>query len=139
MMKDKDGITLSEKHGLNPSMILCLICGKDIGVAMNGRLKDDAQAPRFIKTGDICEDCKSLIDKGYVAMLEVKNEATSINDAEFTGRSLFVNGSVLPEEETSKVMFCNVKEFNYLMKLHNEAQEEDETEDWDEPEMKETK
>lgn len=49
-------IKLSPKHGVNPSMLQCACCGKDMGLALFGRLKGDAEAPRIIKN-DLCEDC----------------------------------------------------------------------------------
>lgn len=32
-------IKLSPNHGLNPSIIICPICGKDVSIALFGRLK----------------------------------------------------------------------------------------------------
>jgi hypothetical protein len=37
----KDSIRLSEKHGVNPSLMLCFYCGEASGVALLGRLKGD--------------------------------------------------------------------------------------------------
>lgn len=54
------GITLSKKHGLNPSMIICPICGKEESVAILDYIKGDKEAPRYIQ-GDICDECKARI------------------------------------------------------------------------------
>ena len=35
------GITLSKKHGLNPSMVICPICGKEESIAILGHIKGD--------------------------------------------------------------------------------------------------
>lgn len=35
------GVTLSKKHGLNPSMAVCPICGKVESVALLGHIKGD--------------------------------------------------------------------------------------------------
>lgn len=35
------GVTLSKKHGLNPSMAVCPICGKAESVALLGHIKGD--------------------------------------------------------------------------------------------------
>ena len=51
------GVTLSKKHGLNPSITVCPICGKEIGIALLGKLKGDEEAPRKI-IGDLCDDCR---------------------------------------------------------------------------------
>ena len=41
-------VTLSKKHGLNPSMVVCPICGKAESVALLGHIKGDEEAPRYI-------------------------------------------------------------------------------------------
>lgn len=73
----KDSITLSPKHGLNPSILQCPICHKDMGIALCGKLKDDAEAPKYMD-GGLCEDCR----KKYITILEA--------DEELTGRYCFV-------------------------------------------------
>lgn len=69
MEKDK-GILLSPKHGVNPSVLHCQCCGKDYGVALLGKLKGDAEAPRDIMQG-FCDSCQSVIDQGGVMIVEV--------------------------------------------------------------------
>lgn len=59
-------ITLSKKHGLNPSLACCFACGKEYGVAILGKLKDDKEAPKYILTQDLCDECKKFIDDGYI-------------------------------------------------------------------------
>lgn len=54
------GITLSKKHGLNPSMVVCPICDKAESVALLGHIKGDEEAPRYIQ-GDICDECKARV------------------------------------------------------------------------------
>lgn len=58
-------IPLSPKHGVNPSMITCVFCGEPKGVALCGRLKGDAEAPKYmIADYEPCETCKSNWSKG---------------------------------------------------------------------------
>lgn len=66
----KDSITLSPKHGLNPSILHCQCCGKEYGIGLAGRLKDDAEAPREVMHG-FCNECQSVIDQGGVMIVEV--------------------------------------------------------------------
>ena len=66
----RDSITLSPKHGLNPSILHCECCGKDYGLGMFGRLKGDEEAPKDIMHG-FCEDCSKVIDQGGVMIVEV--------------------------------------------------------------------
>ena len=63
-------IKLSPKHGVNPSITHCEGCGKEIGIAMFGRLKGDAEAPRDVAMG-LCDDCQKVIDQGGVMIVEV--------------------------------------------------------------------
>lgn len=56
----KKDIILSKKHGLNPSIEVCPICGKDIGITLFGYIKGDKEAPRYIQ-GDICDECKARV------------------------------------------------------------------------------
>lgn len=37
-------VTLSKKHGVNPSMVICPICGKEESVAILGYIKGDKEA-----------------------------------------------------------------------------------------------
>ena len=70
-MREKS-IRVSEKHGLNPSITHCEICGKEMGVAFFGRIKGDQQAPRDVYLG-LCDDCKRVIDSGGVMIIEVRD------------------------------------------------------------------
>lgn len=54
------GIRVSEKHGVNPSITICPICGKETGIALLGKLKGDKEAPRKI-IGDLCDKCKARV------------------------------------------------------------------------------
>ena len=59
----KDGITLHPEHGLNPSIEVCMICGEEMGIALLGN-NIKGQAPHHICTGEICDNCKKIIDDG---------------------------------------------------------------------------
>ena len=76
------GIRLSEKHGVNPSLIVCPVCGKDMAIALFGRLKGDAKAPMKVQGNELCDDCK----KEYITIIEVYSE----ENRKATGRQVFV-------------------------------------------------
>ena len=61
------GIKLSEKHGVNLAITLCPVCGKETGIAMLDKLKNDSEAPKYVLS-DICDDCVKAAgnDKIYV-------------------------------------------------------------------------
>ena len=66
----KDSITLSPKHGVNPSILHCECCGKEYGIGLAGKLKGDAEAPKDVMYG-FCDDCQKVIDQGGVMIVEV--------------------------------------------------------------------
>ena len=88
MVRSKS-IKLSPKHGINPSVLHCIACGKDYGVAMLGKLKNDEEAPKDIYRG-LCDKCQSVIDQGGVILIEVKDGETS-NNPYRTGRMVGLN------------------------------------------------
>jgi predicted hydrocarbon binding protein len=77
-MSHKDSITLSPKHGVNPSITHCECCGKEIGIALFGRLKKDEEAPRDIAMG-LCDDCQKVIDAKGLIIIEVRDGESSKN------------------------------------------------------------
>lgn len=82
--KDEDSILLSPKHGVNPSITHCEICGKEIGIALLGKLKDDAKAPIDVALG-LCDDCQKVMDAEGVIVIEVRDGETG-NNPYRTGR-----------------------------------------------------
>lgn len=69
---------LSKKHGLNPSITHCECCGKEIGIALFGKLKDDKEAPKDVFMG-LCDDCQKVVDSGGVMIIEVRDGEKSDN------------------------------------------------------------
>lgn len=72
------GIRLSEKHGLNPSITHCECCGKEIGIALFGRLDEDKEAPRDVAMG-LCDDCQKVVDAEGLMIIEVRDGEKSPN------------------------------------------------------------
>ena len=66
-------IRLSPKHGVNPSIMVCPICGKETGVALLGRLKGDTEAPRHIPDRIPCPECRKVLDQGGHFIIEVRD------------------------------------------------------------------
>ena len=65
-------LKLSEKHGLNPSITKCWICGNDIGIVLLGRLPNDVEAPMSACYGDICDKCGKDLELADL-LIEVKD------------------------------------------------------------------
>lgn len=75
----------SPTHGVNPSIMVCPVCGKETGVGLLGRLKGDAKAPRVISDSIPCEECKKVLDNGGHFIIEVR-DGESGNNPYRTGR-----------------------------------------------------
>lgn len=102
-------ITLSPKHGVNPSITHCEVCGKEIGIALLGKLKNDAEAPRDIYMG-FCDECQKVIDQDGLMIIEVR-------DGE-TGNNPYRTGRIIGVSKDFKERY-NIK--NYIMYMEQSA------------------
>jgi len=66
-------ITLLRKHGVNPSLLKCPVCGKDAGIALCGRLPKDEEAPREMVGDILCNECQSVVDKKGLLIIAVRD------------------------------------------------------------------
>lgn len=97
MARKSKSIKLSKKYGVNPSILHCFICGKETGIALLGKLKGDAEAPRDISNpNEICDDCMKQIKEGNKFFLECKDN-TDEHNPERTGRYVCIKGTALPQ------------------------------------------
>ena len=101
-MRDK-GIELSPKHGVNPSIIVCPICGKDVGIALLGKLKGDVEAPKTVQ-GDMCDECK----KSHIRIVEIAEN----NKA--TGRSVIIPRDALTIQIDKDIALMREFEFKEM-------------------------
>ena len=102
------GITLSKKHGLNPSITVCPICGKEIGIALLGKLKGDEEAPRKI-IGDLCDDCISKLGNDKIYIL-------AINDQGYGTKAIIVERSALNIPVKGYMILMKENEFDKVFK-----------------------
>lgn len=64
-MKKEKGLQLSKKHGANPAIDVCFWCGAEKGIILLGKLKDDAEAPKYLITDyEPCEKCRETFEQG---------------------------------------------------------------------------
>jgi hypothetical protein len=69
-------IRLSGKHGVNPALLVCFLCGKETGVALLGLLKGDAEAPRRMCDPEPCNECKDLMERGVILISVDESKTT---------------------------------------------------------------
>ena len=105
---------ISKQFGINPSVDTCFICGKETSVVLFGTSYKDkngktAKAPRNVCTGDICDDCKKIINEGGIFFIAVK-DGESGNNPYRTGQI----GAL--KEEAVQRMFPDFpyKKINYI-------------------------
>ena len=106
------GLRVSKKYGVNPSVEVCTICGKDMGVVLFGTSYKDANgkpsaAPHEVCTGSICDDCKQVIDNGGIFFIEVR-DGESGNSPYRTGRIIAV------KEDAVKKILKDYNKINYV-------------------------
>lgn len=74
MANKEEGIILSEKYGVNATLVKCWLCGKDTGeLVLLGKLPNDEKAPPYvIQKGHICKNCEKAMEDGQ-AILEIED------------------------------------------------------------------
>mgnify|MGYP007003721021 FL=1 len=102
------GVTLSKKHGLNPSITVCPICGKEIGIALLGKLKEDEEAPRKI-IEDLCDDCISKLGNDKIYIL-------AINDQGYGTKGIIIKRSALNIPVKGYMTLIKENEFDKVFK-----------------------
>lgn len=101
-------IRLSEKYGVNPSIIICPICGKEIGIALLGKLKGDKEAPRKI-IEDLCDDCISKLGNDKIYIL-------AINDQGYGTKAIIIERSALNIPVKDYITLMKENEFDKVFK-----------------------
>ena len=113
-------INLSSKYGLNPSVTHCECCGKEIGIALLGRLKGDVEAPRNIYMG-LCDDCKKVIDQEGLIIIEVRDGETGKNPYR-TGRLVGITKEAkerMFKDINSPICYMEESMFNQLFNIND--------------------
>lgn len=115
-------LKLSPKYGVNPSITHCFVCGKEVGLALLGRLKGDKEAPKDITDSSIlCPECEALVKAGNHFIIEAKDGQTG-NNPERTGRYVCVKKGSIPAI-THPINFMEASLFS---KLFNQFLNKDE-------------
>lgn len=114
-MDIKDSITLSPKHGVNPSITHCECCGKELGLALFGKLKGDEEAPKDVFMG-LCDDCQKVVDAGGLMIIEVRDGEKSPNPYR-TGRLVGITKDAkerMFKDVTSNICYMEQSMFNSM-------------------------
>lgn len=109
-------IRLSEKHGVNPSLILCGFCGEDSGIALMGKLPQDAEAPkRQVSIERPCQKCETAM-KSKVFLVMITDDSVGSANPTLKGISVTVEDWVIRELVTDEALIKNVlsKRFAFI-------------------------
>lgn len=102
----KKDITLSKNYGLNPSIIICPICGKDIGIALFGHIKGDKEASKYVQ-GDLCDECKAKVNDNQCFVVSVDENGMFKN-------CIIVNKDIFTINIKEPMVFMKEAEFNVV-------------------------
>lgn len=69
----RGSISLHPKHGVNPSLGVCFICGQDTNEILLLGMNRGKEAPHKMISGTPCDECKKVLDQGGVFLVEVKD------------------------------------------------------------------
>lgn len=97
-----------KKHGVNPSITICPICGKEIGIALLGKLKGDKEAPMRMLS-DPCDDCVSKLGNDKIYIL-------AINDQGYGIKAIIIERSTLNIPVKGYMILMKENEFDKVFK-----------------------
>lgn len=95
-----NGIKLSPKHGVNPSLCVCFFCGKHKGIALMGKIGDlrkgeDIEAPReCVLDYEPCDECASIMSQG-VSLIEVSETQPRDNRPPMNAEGIYPLGGLM--------------------------------------------
>ena len=101
------GIRVSEKHGVNPSITICPICGKETGIAILGHIKGD---PRYIQ-GDICDECKAKVADNKCFVI-------SVSEDQRLKRYTIVSKDIFTQKVEGCAVLMKESDFNIVFDKH---------------------
>ena len=104
------GIRDSKKHVLNPSMVICPICGKEESVAILGYIKGDKEAPRYIQ-GDICDECKAKVADNKCFVI-------AVGEDQCLKRYVIVSKDVFTQKVEGCAVLMKEADFNVVFDKH---------------------
>lgn len=87
-------ISVSQKHGVNPTLLVCPICRKETNdIGLLGKIKGDAEAPRYSIDNQPCEECASCLQQGGTIFIETENgqEKLRLAEPKRTGRMIGIS------------------------------------------------
>ena len=105
-----NGIKLSPKYGVNPTIPVCFWCGKErnelalMGHIGDGRKHEDFEAPKYaVIDYEPCEECKKSMARGFTVM-EATTAPNSITSVEIQ-KGVYPTGrfTVLKREAAVKI------------------------------------
>ena len=120
-------IRFSKQFGVNPSIDTCFICGKETNVVLFGTAYKDkngktAEAPKNVCTGDICDNCKQIIEDGGIFFIAVK-DGESGNNPWRTGQIVALKEKAVqrmfPDFPYNKINYIEESAYKQIFETNN--------------------
>lgn len=97
------GIRVSKQYGVNPSLLICPICGESSSIALFGTSYKDAngktaEAPRQMMDRCPCQKCQQVINDGGIFIIECKDRPSNPANPYRTGRLVAIRRSAVNPE-----------------------------------------
>ncbi len=97
-------LRLSPKHGVNPAVDTCFLCGKDKGLVLFGCQPGDKEAPRkVVANKEPCQECQEFMKQGIILI--------STRDGESGDNPYRTGGFWVLKQEACEQMFTGI-DFN---------------------------
>lgn len=115
---EEEGLLLSEKHGVNPTMDICMICGEVHQLILLGKLPNDEEAPKQVCTGQVCQKCiDKLEEEKQRIYLEVKENIPTGRYSKIPDE--YINPEYLEQVKERRIIYLSTETFNNL--FNNES------------------
>lgn len=111
----RNSIRVSEKHGVNPMIPVCYICGEEKNeIALLGRLPNDEKAPmKGVIDKEPCDKCKEFMKQGIIFI--------SVRNGEQGDNPYRTGGWIVVKEEAAKRMFNDDFDNNRIFFMDDET------------------
>lgn len=102
-------IRVSEKHGVNPSIAVCYLCGEDTGeIVMPGKLPGDAEAPRrAVWHKEPCPKCQEHMTQGII-LIGVRGNFFNGKEPDRSGHFLVVRDEWVSRSVTDAALASDI-------------------------------
>lgn len=91
-------VLVSDRYGVNPSVMQCFFCLRETGVVLLGRLPGDEKAPaQAVFDMTPCEECRKNMERGIILISYDPIQSSEVNNPYRTGGWCVVRDRVITQ------------------------------------------